>query len=513
MRDSTTKIGLFLGLILLSVSVSVSVQAKNRLIIKYRPFLQTENFRSKTPVLKKKFKNNKAMRKELKKLRESALVEYAEVDTLLNTQQMETTTTSNDSRYYEQWALGNGDGGIEISTAWDTTVGSNTTVVAVVDTGIASHSDINSKLLPGADLVSDVAYANDGSGRDNDPSDPGDWVGYGDTCYQGQNRNSSWHGTHVAGIIAASSNNNKGIAGVNWNAKIVPVRVLGKCGGFTSDIADGIKWAAGIPVSGVSNNANPADVINLSLGGVGPCSAYMQDAINQAKSRGAVVVVAAGNSSANLNHTDFTPANCQGVLVVGSNSQNGYKSSFTNYGKVVDVSAPGGGNGSSVLSLGNNGSTSPSSETYVYYSGTSMAAPHVAGIVSLMKAVNPSLYPDQLMALVKEAAKSFPWSSGCTVEDCGTGVALSWKSMELASYESADPNFRDDEDVLAGSAPLNGAPTLNTTTGSGGLCGSVIYKNDKTNFPGSGPLSMSLVLAFFLFLLSGLAKFRAKGNS
>jgi serine protease len=508
MRDFTTKLGLVLGLAVLSVSI----QAKNRLIIKYRPFLQTENFRSKTPILKKKFKTKKAMRRELKELRKSSLVEYAEVDTLLSTQQIEVSQSSNDSRFYEQWALGNGDGAIEVREAWNSSVGSNSTVVAVVDTGIVAHSDISSKLLPGADLVSDPAYANDGGGRDNDASDPGDWVGFGDSCYQGMNRNSSWHGTHVAGIIAASSNNNKGIAGVNWNAKIVPVRALGKCGGFTSDIADAIKWAAGISVSGVSNNANPADVINLSLGGVGPCSAYMQDAINQAKSRGAVVVVAAGNSSANLNHNDFTPANCQGVLVVGSNSQNGYKSSFTNYGKIVDVSAPGGGNGSSVLSLGNTGTKGPSSESYVYYSGTSMAAPHVAGIVSLMKAVNPTLYPDQLMALVKEAAKSFPWNSGCTEEDCGTGVALSWRSMELASFESADPNFRDEEDVLAGSAPLNGSPTLSTTTGSGGLCGSVIYKNDKSNSPGSGPLSMSLVLFFFLLLLSGLAKFRAKSN-
>lgn len=509
MREATTKLGLFIGLLFLSVST----QAGNRLIIKYRPFLKTENFQSKIPVLKKKFNSKKAMNKELKALRESDLVEYAEVDTLLNTQQIEGQASSSDTRFYEQWALGNGDGGIEIQTAWNTTVGSSSTVVAVVDTGIVSHSDINSKLLPGADMVSDSTYANDGGGRDNDPSDPGDWVGYGDPCYQGSNTNSTWHGTHVAGIIAATSNNNNGIAGVNWNAKIVPVRALGKCGGFTSDIADGIKWAAGIPVSGVSNNANPADVINLSLGGIGPCSAYMQDAINQAKSRGAVVVVAAGNSSANLDHTDFTPANCQGVLVVGSNSQNGYKSSFTNYGKVVDVSAPGGGNGSSIVSLGNSGSKSPSSESYMYYSGTSMAAPQVAGIVSLMKAVNPSLYPDQLMALVKEAAKSFPWSSGCVDDECGSGIALSWRSMELASYESADPNFRDGEDVLAGTAPLNGNPTFNTNTGSGGLCGSVVYKNDKSNSSGSGPLSMVLVLSFFLLLLSGLAKYKAKSDS
>jgi serine protease len=510
MRESLLKTVLGIGA---STLIMFNVQAKNRLIIKYRSFMKTESFTSSTPVLKKKYKSKKDMKEELRALNDSPNVEYAEVDQVLQTQQIETSATSSDQRFFEQWALGQGDGGIEIRSAWDQSVGESSTVVAIVDTGIVSHSDINDKLLPGADLVSDITFANDGDGRDNDASDPGDWVTGGDPCFQGFQSNSTWHGTHVAGIVAASSNNRKGIAGVNWKAKILPVRVLGKCGGFTSDIADGIKWAAGIPVSGVANNQNPADVINLSLGGVGPCSAYMQDAINQAKNKGAVVVVAAGNSSANLDVSDFTPANCQGVLVVGSNSQNGYKSSFTNYGKVVDVSAPGGGNGSSVLSLGNSGSRSPGTETYVYYSGTSMAAPHVAGIVSLMKAVNPSLYPDQLMALVKEAAKTFPWNSGCEDESCGSGIALSWRSMELAFNEVADADFRDDEDVVAGSAPLDSAPTFNTTEGSGGLCGSVIYKNGNSNDPSSGPLSMVMVFSFFLFLLCGLAKYRTKSDS
>ena len=510
MRESLLKTALGIGVCTL---VTFNVMAKNRLIIKYRPLINSQSFKSKLPILKKKFKSKKAMKEELSALNESPLIEYAEEDMVLQTQHIEVSATSSDQRFYEQWSLGRGDGGIEIQQAWDQTVGSASTVVAVVDTGIVSHSDINDKLLPGADLVSDVGYANDGNGRDNDPSDPGDWITGGDPCFQGQSVNSTWHGTHVAGIIAASSNNRIGIAGVNWKAKIVPVRVLGKCGGFTSDIADGIKWAAGIPVSGVSQNRNPADVINLSLGGTGPCSAYMQDAINQAKNRGAVIVVAAGNSGENLDVRDFTPANCQGVLVVGSTSQNGYKSSFTNYGKVVDVSAPGGGNGSSVLSLGNTGSRTPGFESYVYYSGTSMSAPHVAGIVSLMKAVNPSLYPDQLMALIKEAAKSFPWRSGCSEESCGEGIALAWRSLELAFSEQSDPSFRDDEDVLAGTAPLDGSTRFNTTEGSGGLCGSVIYKNDKTDNSGSGPLSMMMVLSFFLLLLCGLAKFRTKSDS
>lgn len=501
MRDS--KLKLILGTI--ACMMTIQVGAKNRLIIKYRPFIQAENFKSSSRLVRKKFNSKKEMNKEMEALKKSSLVEYVEVDTMMTTQQVQTQYTPNDSRVSEQWALNNGDGAIEAQEAWDSYQGNSSTVVAVVDTGIVNHSDINSKILPGYDMVSDSSFANDGDGRDSDPSDPGDWISYGDSCYQGQTTNSSWHGTHVAGIIAAQSGNSKGIAGVNWNAKILPVRALGKCGGYTSDIADAVKWAAGVAVSGVPNNQNPASVINLSLGGSGPCSAYMQDAINQAKAKGAVVVVAAGNSSANLDTSEFTPANCQGVLVVGANTQNGYQSYFSNYGKIVDVSAPGGGNGSSIISLGNTGSTGPSSESYTYQSGTSMSAPHVAGIVSLMKGVNPGLYPDQLMALVKEAAKGFPWSSGCESGECGSGIALAWRSIELAASESPDPHFQDDEDASPGTAPISQGPTLNTTTGSGGLCGSVSYTNSKSG-RNSGGGSLFMVIGFVLLIIRFLRR-------
>lgn len=493
-----SKVKLILGVI--ACISAVEAGAKNRLIIKYKSFIETENFRSSPRFIKKNFESKKEMNEELEALKKSSLVEYVEVDTLMKTQQVDISSTSNDTKLSEQWALGNSDGGIEAFEAWDNFKGSSSTVVAVVDTGIVSHSDINSKILPGYDMVSDSTMGNDGDGRDSDPSDPGDWIAYGDSCYQGSTQNSSWHGTHVAGIIAAQSNNSKGVAGVNWNAKILPVRALGKCGGYTSDIADAVKWAAGVSVSGTPTNNNPASVINLSLGGSGACSAYMQDAINQAKAKGAVVVVAAGNSSANLDTTAFTPANCQGVLVVGSSTQNGYKSSFSNYGKIVDVSAPGGGNGSSVVSLGNTGSTTPSSETYVYQSGTSMSAPHVAGIVSLMKGANPDLFPDQLMALVKEAAKTFPWSSGCEDDECGSGIALAWRSVELAQSESPDSSFTDEEEVSSGTSPISSDSTLTTSTNSGGLCGSVIYKDGRDK-PSSGGGSLFMMIGLVLMTL------------
>ncbi len=498
-----SKVKLILGVIACLSAVEVS--AKNRLIIKYKSFIQTENFRSSPRFVKKNFNSKKEMNEEYEALKNSSLVEYVEVDTLMKTQQVDISSTSNDSRLSEQWALGNSDGGIEAFEAWDSFKGNSSTVVAVVDTGIVSHSDINSKILQGYDMVSDSSMGNDGDGRDNDPSDPGDWISYGDSCYQGVTQNSSWHGTHVAGIIAAQSNNSKGVAGVNWNAKILPVRALGKCGGYTSDIADAVKWAAGVAVSGAPTNTNPASVINLSLGGSGACSAYMQDAINQAKAKGAVVVVAAGNSNANLDVSQFTPANCQGVLVVGSSTQNGYKSSFSNYGKIVDVSAPGGGNGSSVISLGNTGSTTPSNESYVYQSGTSMSAPHVAGIVSLMKGVNPALYPDQLMALVKEAAKSFPWSSGCEDDECGSGIALAWRSVELAQSESPDSTFTDEEEVSSGTAPISSGSTITTSTNSGGLCGSVAYKDGRDG-PSSGGGSLFMIIGFVFIMMRSLKK-------
>ena len=163
--------------------------------------------------------------------------------------------------------------------------------------------------------------ANDGDGRDSNPSDPGDWVAANE-CFAGSAAsNSSWHGTHVAGTIGAASNNGVGVAGINWSSKILPVRVLGKCGGTISDIADGMRWSAGLPVPGVPANANPAKVLNLSLGGSGACDATYQNAINAIVAAGTTVVVSAGNSNANA--SGFRPANCNGVITVAATNRNG----------------------------------------------------------------------------------------------------------------------------------------------------------------------------------------------
>ena len=178
--------------------------------------------------------------------------------------------------------------------------------------------------------------ANDGNGRDSDPHDPGDWVFTGDCPFYTPNKPSSWHGTHVAGTIGARSNNGVGVAGVNWVSPIVPVRVLGKCGGYSSDIADGIRWAAGLSVAGVPANPYPARVLNLSLGGQHPCYSFLQNAITNANAAGAVVVVSAGNS--NQNAAAFSPASCSARHVVGAQYQR-QQSPYSNYGATVEISA------------------------------------------------------------------------------------------------------------------------------------------------------------------------------
>lgn len=189
-----------------------------------------------------------------------------------------------DTFYPNQWHYYESTGGINLPAAWDEQTGSNV-VVAVLDTGYTNHSDLVPNVLPGYDFIGDLAFANDGNGRDSDAQDPGDWLDRWE-CGRFNPRQavpSSWHGTHVAGTVAAVTHNAEGVAGVAFNAMVLPVRVLGKCGGYTSDIADGIVWSSGGPVSGVPTNPFPAQVINMSLGGSGACGSTLQSAINLAR--------------------------------------------------------------------------------------------------------------------------------------------------------------------------------------------------------------------------------------
>ncbi len=356
-------------------------------------------------------------------------VEFAQPDAILNH-----TAFPNDPQYGNQWHYSTpvaNSYGINAPEAWVATTGSASIVVAVVDTGIRNHVDLAGRILPGYDMISDARLANDGNGRDNDASDPGDWVTYADTQQEPFKTigcpisNSSWHGTHVAGTIAANTNNGVGVAGINLNAKILPVRVLGKCAGYTSDIVDGVRWAAGRPVSGVPANPNPAKVINLSLGGYGACSAspIWQPAINEVVAAGTTVVVAAGN--ANMDASLFAPASCDNVITVAATNRYGYKAYYSNYGSKVEVAAPGGDTsvyGDGILSTLNTGTMGPVADSYEYYQGTSMAAPHVTGVVSLLYSVRPTLTPAQVGAILLNTATHFPGGSTCDTSTCGSGI-------------------------------------------------------------------------------------------
>ncbi|CAM5510550.1 hypothetical protein STANM309S_04397 [Streptomyces tanashiensis] len=239
--------------------------------------------------------------------------------------------------------------------------------------------------------------------------------------------------------LAATTNNTKGIAGIAYNAKIQPVRVLGKRGGSSADIADAITWASGGTAPGVPANANPAKVINLSLGGASStCPSVYQTAINGAVSRGTTVVVAAGNSNANA--SGFTPANCSNVITVASTSREGNRSYYSNYGTIVDVAAPGGETRRStdtpgtvttpengIYSTLNSGATTQAAETYKPYQGTSMAAPHIAGLAALLKSAKSTLTPAEIESAIKTNARPLP---GTCTGGCGTGIADSAKSVD-----------------------------------------------------------------------------------
>jgi len=354
-------------------------------------------------------------------------VEYAEPDRILHP-----LFVPNDTQYGQQWHYFEATGGLNLPAAWDKSTGSGV-VVSVIDTGYRPHTDLAANILPGYDFIADTTISNDGNGRDSDASDPGDAIVAGE-CGGGepaQDESSSWHGTHVAGTIAAVTNNGKGVAGVAYNAKVVPARVLGKCGGYTSDIAAAIIWASGGTVSGVPANANPARVINMSLGGSGACDTTSQNAINSARSRNTVVVVAAGNSNANA--SGFSPASCSGVITVAATNRSGGRAYYSNYGSIVAVAAPGGDVRSSssngILSTLNSGATSPGADSYAYYQGTSMATPHVVGVVALMLSKNPALTPDEVATRLKASTRPFP----ATCSQCGTGIVDASAAVDAAT--------------------------------------------------------------------------------
>ncbi len=352
----------------------------------------------------------------------------------------------------------------DVESAWALSQG-QPIVVAVLDTGITSHPDLPSlngtdrRLLPGYDFVSDADYANDNSGRDNDPSDPGDWVSQDDINnnpgkFAGcEVANSSWHGTVITGIVGATTNNSVGVAGINRFARILPVRVAGKCGAELADIIDGMRWAAGLHVDGVTDNPTPARVVNISFGGSSACGPAYQSAVNELAQRGVVVVAAAGNGSNGVGAASLSrPASCSGVVAVTALAQDGLKAEYSNFGAQVTVSTVGGDPlvDDGILTVTNAGTRGPVSPPlpnlgYAGVFGTSFATPIVSGVVSLMLSVNSNLTVNQVIAGLRSSAvahvrdtnvatcsASNTGACACTTSTCGAGILDAVGALQYA---------------------------------------------------------------------------------
>jgi serine protease len=377
-----------------------------------------------------------------RRLNEMPFLKYAEKNLILDK-----AAFPSDEFFTFQWHYNS----IDIPAAWDITTGSPDVVGAIIDTGIVfDHPDLGSRVIGGADLISDANVANDGDGRDDDGDDAGD-----NSCGSGCH---SHHGSHVAGTMGAETNNGDMVAGITWEGGLLAVRVLGEGGGSLSDIADGIVWSVGESVDGVSNNPTPADVLNLSLGGGGQSEA-MNEAIQLAVDSGAIVLVAAGNE--NVDASESTPANAPAAITVAAVGYNfggePQRASYSNFGDTVEVAAPGGeqaedsdgdGNGDGVLST--------IGDFVGFYQGTSMATPHVAGVAMLMKSVNPELTQAEALQILQDTADT---NITCD-EGCGAGNINAFAAVTAAN-----------------GGDVSGLSSANVRVGLGVTTASIVFRN------------------------------------
>jgi serine protease len=416
-------------------------------------------------------------------------------------------------------------------SAWNLATGNSGIVIADIDTGVRfDHPDLlragfGGRLLPGYDFVGGdltpagaelgtYLIANDGDGWDPDPSDPGDWINVADqsnSLFPSSDcaiADSSWHGTRVMGIMGALTNNSIGIAGMTWQSYLLPVRALGKCGGYDSDIITGMQWAAGLPVTGVPDNPFPAQIINLSLGGSGACPSDYATAVTTLASMGVLIVASAGNESGPVD----APGNCPGVLAVAGLRNVGTKVGYSSLGAEVGIAAPAGNcvnvSGPCLRSIDtttNTGLTVPADSTYTNETnpnlGTSFSAPIVSGIAALMRSVNTNLTPAQLIGRLKSSAVAFPQPVGVPVcpasetdssgastglcacpndgSQCGAGM--------VNALDAVDSALRPIAAVAIPAAGANGVSTVIDAGGSAASCGRSIASTVWTSTGGSLP--------------------------
>jgi serine protease len=407
-----------------------------------------------------------------------------------------------------QWYLRSNTGGVmsalDVEPAWAITTGKSSVVVAVLDSGVRpEHPDLAGKLLAGYDFVgwsgsASVAAANDGDLADSDPADPGDWITSAEDAsgeFAGCGvENSSWHGTQVSGLIGAASNNGVGMAGVGRGVMLLPVRVLGKCGGYDSDIIAGMRWAAGFAVNNVPTNPNPARVLNLSLGSDGACSSAYRAVVTELTAAKVLVVAAAGNDGLAVG----TPANCSGVVAVAGVRHTGTKVGYSNLGPEVTVSAPAGNcvnvNGACLyplLSTTNSGTTGPVSASYTdsYNAGlgTSFSTPLVAGTAALMLSADSSLSNAELISLLKSTARSFP-STGADsgVGTCRAPSQVAQDSECYCSTSTCGAGLLDAGRAVAAAAVLHQAAAHISATASQVNVGSGLVLDGSTSTGAAG---------------------------
>ncbi|MET0091770.1 MAG: S8 family peptidase, partial [Candidatus Thiodiazotropha sp.] len=380
----------------------------------------------------------------IKQLKGRSDVEFAEPNYMV-----QPSAVPNDEYYNLQWHYNQ----INLPQTWDVTTGSSNVIVSVIDTGILfNHPDTPARLVYGYDFISSTDISGDGDGIDNNPEDVGDSVQAGNA--------SSFHGTHVAGTIAANTNNSIGVAGVAWNVSVMPIRVLGVGGGSTYDVAQGILYSAGLSNDSGTVPAQRADIINMSLGG-GSANETSQNAITAARNAGVIIIAAAGNE--NTSQLSY-PASYPGVVSVSAVDQNRQRAPYSNYGTEVDIAAPGGdtqadingdGYADGVLSTIADDSQSPQQYVYSFYQGTSMASPHVAGVAALMKSVYSGLTPAIFDSMLSGGELTTDIGNAGRDDLYGYGLVDAFKAVQAAQQRGGGGTTPTDPTLSVNPRTLN----------------------------------------------------------